>query len=194
MYDLPSSHPRSRVDRRPVLQFRVLRELFSVAPVLHGHHEVVPRIYHVALQALQQPWNAENPPEQSRGAECCLETTRFEETRVESWYTEEGYHEFARFVGPVHFTSVRVVVEDPSPSVKAGYSQRQDWRLTDEEIVAQVRCALILIMTPRSPHSLFVGRSCWADTKPQGKLSVVILNRTRIEPHRPSSLPLDSGS
>ena len=55
----------------------------------------------MGLQTLQQPWNAEDPTERERGALCRLETARFEETRVEGRYAEEGYYEFARFVAPL---------------------------------------------------------------------------------------------
>jgi len=37
------------------------------------------------------------------------------------------------------FTSVRMLTEDLSSPVKSSDSQRQDWRLTDEEIIAQVQ-------------------------------------------------------
>ena len=75
MYDRLSSSVM--LTAYPVLQFRVLRELLSVAPFLHVHHEVVPRIDHMALQSLQQPWNAEDPTEQERGTQCRSELTRF---------------------------------------------------------------------------------------------------------------------
>ena len=40
---------------------------------------------------------------------------------------------------PSSFAPVRVVVEDLSRPVKANDSQREDWKLTDEEVISQVR-------------------------------------------------------
>ena len=37
------------------------------------------------------------------------------------------------------FPSIRGVIKDSSPSVKSSSHQRQDWGLTDEEIIGQVR-------------------------------------------------------
>ena len=77
--------------------------------------------------------------EQGPGARGRSETTRFEKTRIEGWYGEERYYEFARFVTLLSFASSRFIVEKLSTPVKASDSQRQDWRLTDEEIFPQVQ-------------------------------------------------------
>ena len=74
--------------------------------------------------------------EQGPGARRRSETTRFEKTGIEEWHSEERYYEFARFVAPPSFS---FVIEHLSTPVKASDSQRQDWRLTDEEIFPQVQ-------------------------------------------------------
>jgi len=91
----------------------------------------------MATRSLQPSRNAEPPTEQGSSARYCSEATRFEEATVEGWDVDERYHEFARFV--TSFIPVRVVIEEPSISVKASDSQHEDSRLTDEEIIPQVR-------------------------------------------------------
>jgi len=97
-----------------------------------------PWIAHVGIRELCQPRNAEAPAEQGRGAQRRSQATGFEEERVEGGYAEERCHEFTWFaVFPSFF--VHVVIEDLSTLVKASDSQRQEWRLADEEIISQVR-------------------------------------------------------
>ena len=90
------------------------------------------------LRQLQPPRNAKSPMEHGPGARRCSEATRFEETRVERWCGQEGCHEFARFAAPLLLFLSTCLLRTPSP-VKSSDSQRQGWRLTDEEIIAQVQ-------------------------------------------------------
>jgi len=76
--------------------------------------------------------------EQGRGARFGSETTRFEETRAKVRHAWEGYHEFAWFVSPPS-VSARLTVDKLSTPVKSSDSQREEWKLTDEEVISQVR-------------------------------------------------------
>ena len=91
----------------------------------------------MAMRQVERPWNAESPAEQGRGTQGGSWATRFEEARVEGWGAEERPHEFSRFVPPPSFCFH--VVDGLSPPVKANDSQREGWRLTDEEVISQVR-------------------------------------------------------
>ena len=68
----------------------------------------------MAIRSLQQPGDTEVAMEQERGAPRRPETSRFEEARVEGWYTKERCYEFSRSAAPL-LASARVVVEGTSP-------------------------------------------------------------------------------
>ena len=93
----------------------------------------------MALRSIQHPWNAEPPTEQGRGPYRRSGTSRFEEGGVEGWYAEEGSHEHAWFVTPRPFAPSRVVAEGFFYAVKANDSQREGMKMTDEEVISQVR-------------------------------------------------------
>ena len=121
-----------------VRQFWVRRERVPISHFLHGHHKMDPWVDYVVIQARQSSWTAEPSIEHGSGTRCRSGTTRYEETRVEGRHREEGRHEFAWFVAPFS-VPVLVVVEGLSLLVKSSDSQREDWRLTDEEIIPQVQ-------------------------------------------------------
>ena len=79
--------------------------------------------------------------EQGPSTQCRSEAAGFEEARVEGRCPEERCHEFAWFV--VSILPFPFTVRDLPTPVKASVSQRQDWRLSDEEIIPQVRWAIV---------------------------------------------------
>ena len=58
---------------------------------------MVPRVDHMDIRDLQQPWNAEAQMEQGPSAQYRSEVTGFEEAGVEGWCAEERCNELTWF-------------------------------------------------------------------------------------------------
>jgi len=81
------------------------------------------------------------------------------------------------------------VFECFSLTVKANDAQRENLKLTDEEVISQIRWELLLRVTLKFACSLHTDRSCWPVMKPQQKrLGLSLQPRSFMTcPHKLSS-------